>query len=66
MRKGRAGETALTRPEESELLALSGAQLSYRADRFFVTAGALTLSLNRAVCNWFFGLVSLTCQFDRF
>jgi hypothetical protein len=54
MRKAGVVEMVLTRPEESERLALSGAQSSCRADRFFVAAGAFILSLNRFLCNRFF------------
>jgi hypothetical protein len=54
MGKAGAGKMALTRPEESERLALSGAQSSCRADRFFVTAGAFILSLNMVLFKWFF------------
>ena len=54
MRKAGTEEMALTRPEESERVALSGAQSSCRADRFFVAAGAYILSLNRVLCNRFF------------
>jgi hypothetical protein len=44
----------LSGSDGSERLALSGAQFSCRADRFFVAAGALTLSLNVGLFKCFF------------
>jgi hypothetical protein len=62
MAKARAGETALSGSNGSERLALFGAQSSCRADRFFVTAGAFTLSLNMGLCNCFFRWLELAPQ----
>jgi hypothetical protein len=45
---------ALPGSEGSERFALSGAQSSCQADRFFVTAGAFTLPLNSSLCKYFF------------
>src|SRR5688572_22225347 len=53
MTKAGTGGTALTPPEESERLALSGAQSSCRADRFFVAASAWSLPLDGPLCNCF-------------
>jgi hypothetical protein len=54
-RRAGAGEMAPSGSDGSERLALSGAQSSCRADRFFVAAGAFILILDGILCNYFFG-----------